>query len=540
VPGAESETVPAIHGFVTAASDAAARGTRVPASPAGSLFARSLARRTKIVATIGPASRSVPVLRRLLQAGLDVARLNFSHGTREEHAATIRAIRRLSAECGAPVAILQDLQGPKIRVGRLPRPLRLDEGAEVVIRDAASADAAGARNAGARNAAGAGVIPIPFPGLARRVRPGTRILLRDGSMELAVLEAERREIRCRVVRGGMLGEHQGVAIPGLRLEAEALTPKDAADMRFGLAHGVDYVALSFVRRAEDVRRARGTMRRLGRTVPIVAKLEKGEAIADLGGIVDAADAVMVARGDLGVELPPEQVPLIQKRIIRLANERGIPVITATQMLESMVRQDRPTRAETSDVANAILDGSDAVMLSEETAAGRHPVEAVAMMARIARAVEGGVRPPQQLPGAGHHSLAHAVAAAACGVSAAVSVDLIAALTASGRTARLVSQLRPGVPIIACTEDAAEARRLALYWGVRPLVLRFQPNTEAMIRALDAELIGRRLAPPGARVVVLGSVPIMARGRTNFLHVHSVRRGGREESGRRARSRVGPA
>jgi len=464
-----------------------------------------IARRTKIVATIGPASRAIPVLRRLLDAGLDVARLNFSHGTREEHGRTIRDLRRLAREAGAPLAILQDLQGPKIRVGPLPEPVRLAEGATVVLTT--------------RAAAARGQIPVPFAKLPRTVRRGARILLRDGTMELVVLQTTRREIRCRVVRGGTLGAHQGVNIPGMRLAAPSLTPKDAADLRFGLRHGVDYVALSFVRRAEDLRHARRVMRRIGRSVPLVAKLEKAEAITNLHEIVAEADAVMVARGDLGVELSPEQVPLIQKRIIEAANERGIPVITATQMLESMVRQERPTRAETSDVANAILDGTDAVMLSEETAAGRYPVETVQTMDRIARAAEPGVRVRADARRARRLSVAHAIATAAGALASDLGVNLILALTSTGRTARLLSQIRAPVPVVACTEDGHVARVLKLYWGVHPLVMPFQRYTEAMMRSVDRQLVSQRLAPAGASVVVVGSVPIVGRGRTNFLQIH---------------------
>ncbi len=470
-------------------------------------------RRTKIVVTIGPASRSARVLRRLLAAGMDVARLNFSHATRAEHGATIRLLRRLAGETGIPLAILQDLQGPKIRVGRLPGPVRLQEGAEVSLTTR-------------RVVGGGDRIPVPFPGLARMVRRGEPILLRDGSMELQVLDSRGSEIRCRVVRGGTLSEHQGVNLPGVRLRVPSLTAKDAADLRFGVRAGVDYVALSFVRSAGDLRHARRVLRRLGRMVPIVAKLEKAEAIARLEEIVVEADAVMVARGDLGVELPPEEVPLIQKRIIRLANARGIPVITATQMLESMVRQERPTRAETSDVANAILDGTDAVMLSEETAAGRYPVETVQMMARIARAVDPGTRPSTDTRHLGHHGrrgFAHAVATATRALAADLRLDLVVALTTTGHTARILSQLRPPVLVLACTEDERVARALSLYWGVRPLIARFRPNTEAMIRFLDGELVRRGLARAGDAVAIVGSVPIIARGHTNFLQLHRVGR-----------------
>ncbi len=469
-------------------------------------------RRTKIVATLGPASEGDAVLRRLLSAGMDVARLNFSHGSRPEHGRTIRRLRQLAHEAGVPLAILQDLQGPKIRVGRLAQPIDLTEGAEVVLTT--------------RRVLGGGTrIPIPFPRLPRIVRRGARILMKDGTIELEVLRIRAPEIRCRVVRGGTLGEQQGVNLPGARIGGPALRPKDIADLRFGLRHGVDYVALSFVRSAADLRHARRVLRRIGRTVPLIAKLEKAEAIANLDGIIAEADGVMVARGDLGVELPPEGVPLLQKRIIRCANERGIPVITATQMLESMVHQERPTRAETSDVANAILDGTDAVMLSAETAAGDHPVESVQMMARIALAVEAGTSFGGAPPGPVRPDVLHAVGAAAQAIAGDLRVDQIVVLTTTGRSARLLSQLRPAAPVLACTEDERVARLLSLYWGVRALVLPFQRTTEAMIRVLDRDLVRRRLVRPGATLVVVGSVPLIARGRTNFVQVHRVGAGG---------------
>jgi pyruvate kinase len=479
-------------------------------------------RRTKIVATLGPASEAEPVLRRLIAAGMDVARLNFSHGTRAEHGRTIRLLRRLERETGAPLAILQDLQGPKIRVGRLASPIDLKDGAAVALTT--------------RRTAGAGRIPVPFAGLGRAVRRGSRILMKDGTIELVVTGRRGGEILCRVVRGGTLGAHQGVNLPGVRIRSRALTPKDIGDLKYGLQHGVDAVALSFVRTAGDIRHARRVLRRLGRAVPLVAKLEKAEAITNLGEIVAEADAVMVARGDLGVELPAERVPLLQKRIIRRANARGIPVITATQMLESMVRAERPTRAETSDVANAVLDGTDAVMLSAETAAGRYPVQAVETMARIARAVEDGAGPTGYMsspggsaegagPGrAGPRRLArpsvpYAIGAATQALTEDLAVVLVVAITTTGRTARLLSQRRLTAPVLACTEDEGVARSLALWWGVAPLVVPFQPTTEAMIGLLDREIVRRRLARKGDAVVVVGSVPVIGRGRTNFVQVH---------------------
>jgi pyruvate kinase len=481
----------------------------MPPAPPQPAVAR-IFRRTKIVATIGPASEDEAVLRRLLGAGMDVARLNFSHGTRAEHGRTIKRLRGLAREAGVPLAILQDLAGPKIRVGRLTHPIDLEEGTTVVLTPL--------RIVGGRER-----VPVAFPGLTGAVRRGGRILMKDGTIELEVLGVESDAVRCRVVRGGTLGEHQGVNLPGARIRERALTAKDVVDLRFGLRHGVDFVALSFVRTARDLRHARRVLRRLGKSVPLVAKLEKGEAIDNLEEIVTESDAVMVARGDLGVELPPEQVPLIQKRIIRCANVRGIPVITATQMLESMVEQERPTRAETSDVANAILDGTDAVMLSAETAAGKYPVTSVETMARISLAVESGTR----FTGHGRRSvpphLLHAIGAAVQSMAEDLRVSLIVVLTTTGRSASLISQLRPASPILACTEDELAARRLSLSWGVHPIVTAFQRTTEAMISFLDRELVRRRLVRPGDGLIIVGSVPLIARGRTNFVQVHRVAR-----------------
>jgi len=467
--------------------------------------------RTKIIATLGPASADDQVLRRLLAAGMDVARLNFSHGTREEHGRLIGRLRRLARGAGVPLAILQDLQGPKIRIGRLAHPVRLQEGARVVLTT--------------RHVVGDSErIPIAFPRLPRVVPRGARILLKDGSIELAVLARRGHEVRCRVIRGGVLGEHQGVNFPGVQIRGPALTPKDVADLRFGLRRGVDYVALSFVRQAADLRQARRILGRLGRSsIPLVAKLEKAEAITHLEEIIAEADGVMVARGDLGVECSPEAVPLIQKQIIARANALGIPVITATQMLESMVHAERPTRAETSDVANAVLDGTDAVMLSAETAVGDYPVEAVAEMAAIARAAEAGIRTGGRPRRSEPPNLLHAIGAAAETLAEDLPVAMIIALTTTGGTAQLLSQLRPPAPVLACTEDERVARRLSLYWGVRSLVIPFQQTTEAMIRFLDRELVTRRFVRPGDVVAIVGSVPIVARGRTNFVQVHRVTR-----------------
>jgi pyruvate kinase len=471
-------------------------------------------RRTKIVATVGPATASADRIRALIEAGVDVMRFNFSHGTRDEHLRRIQLVRQCSAELGRPVAVLQDLQGPKIRVGGLQdhRPVLLEEGRELVI---------GAEPEGGT----AERLSTTYPELVREVREGDRILLADGELELAVTAVGPHEVRARVVRGGLLEEHKGINLPGVPLRAPALTDKDVEDLRFGLEAGVDFVALSFVRTAEDVVRARQLMEEAGRTVPVIAKLEKAEAVDHLDEILEASDGVMVARGDLGVELAPERVPTLQKHIIRRANELGIPVITATQMLESMVDHPRPTRAEASDVANAILDGTDAVMLSAETAVGRYPVQAVRMMDRIAVEVE--ASSPQLYQPARHHErrlgIAEAVAAAACRLGHDLRAKAIVVITRSGRTAQLVSKNRPAEPIVALTEEESVARSLSLWWGVHPVVTEFREDTDAMLAHAEDELLRRGLVEPGDVLVVTGSAPIIARGRTNFVKVHRVRR-----------------
>ncbi|MGV3531937.1 MAG: pyruvate kinase, partial [Chthoniobacteraceae bacterium] len=336
-------------------------------------------RRTKIVATIGPASNSPEMLRQLIRAGMNVARLNFSHGTYDDHAATIAKLREASAELDMPVTILQDLQGPKIRVGKLPGGvMQLEPGATVTLTPAEAYSGE------------ASEIPIDYPFLAEEATPGLQVLLDDGLLELRISEIVGPKVRCTVVGGGTLKNHKGVNFPYLDLRLPSMTEKDRQDLDFGLAQGVDWVSLSFVRRAEDVRELRQLLTDRGADTPIIAKIEKPQGIQNLEAIVAEVDGIMVARGDLGVEMSPEKVPMLQKEIIEMCNRRGIPAITATQMLDSMIREPRPTRAEASDVANAIIDGTDAIMLSGESAVGAYPVKAVEMMVRIAREVEGRV------------------------------------------------------------------------------------------------------------------------------------------------------
>jgi len=467
-------------------------------------------RRTTIVATLGPATSTPEIVRRLIETGVDVVRLNFSHGTQETHAEAYALVREAEKAVGKPVAVLQDLAGPKVRVGRLPGgSLELREGQLLTI----GADAPGGDPSR---------IATTYAGLARDVHQGDRILLDDGALELVVESAGRTEVRTRVVRGGILYEHKGLNVPGVTLQVPVMTEKDYDDLAFGIRLGVDYVAMSFVQRPEDLRPCRRAMARLGRQVPIVAKLEKAGAIVALEGILRAADAVMVARGDLGVELPAEQVPVLQKTIIARANDVGIPVITATQMLDSMVDRPRPTRAETSDVANAILDGTDAVMLSEETAVGKYPVEAVAMMDRIARAVESASPAVFTARAGARRGTAASVARAAAALADELDVRAIVVITRTGRTAELVSKQRARAPLVAFTEEEGTARRLMLWWGIRAYPTMFLDNTDAMLTHIEGELLRRRLVGAGETIVLIGSAPVVARGRTNFVKVHRIR------------------
>jgi pyruvate kinase len=464
------------------------------------------ARRAKIVATLGPATDGHE--RDLVAAGLDVARLNFSHGTLQEHARRGAAIRAAAAEAGRTVAIMQDLPGPKIRVGRLVGggPVTLVPGRRLTIT---TRDALGTAER----------ISCTYAGLPADVHPGARLLLDDGRMRLRVCVAAADEVVTEVEEGGTLGEHKGINLPGVAVSAPALTEKDRQDLRFGLAElDVDYVALSFIRRAAEVQEARALVHRLGHATPLIVKLEKAEAIADLEAIVAAADGVMVARGDLGVELAPEKVPLLQKRIIARANARGIPVITATQMLQSMVQKEAPTRAEASDVANAIWDGSDAVMLSAETAVGRHPLLVVRMMDRIIREAEADDLPPR-LARSGTHGprgYAAAVTHAACVLAEGVGASAIVGFTRSGRTAQLLSGGRPRVPIYAFSPDERVCRGLALWWGVTPVHHPMAAGLEPNITAMEDHLLRHCGTSPGQTAVIVGSHPFKKRMHTNFV------------------------
>jgi pyruvate kinase len=474
-------------------------------------------RRTKIVCTIGPATSSEAQLEALIRAGMNVARLNFSHGALEEHAAVIERVRALSSRLKTSVAILQDLQGPKIRTGTLKggQPVTLMDGATFTITT--------------REVEGsAEMVSTTYKLLPEDVKVGDRILLDDGLLELRVLGSNETDVQCTVVHGGVLKEHKGINLPGVAVSAPALTEKDRADLKFGLQHNVDYVALSFVRKAQDILDAKTAIHTLQdelgqdsrQTVPLIAKLEKPEAVAHLDEILKVTDGVMVARGDLGVEMPLEKVPLIQKRIISKCNDMGLPVITATQMLESMITNPRPTRAEASDVANSILDGTDAVMLSGETSVGAYPIDTVKTMASIAVETEAGDRTMRQ-PNCKNLTQSHAVSHAARALSEEASVQTIVVFTRSGASAELISKDRPRPPIIAFTPSTRVYHRLALWWGVLPRQLEMHGTTEDLIAVVDQHLQDENLLSKGAHIVIMGGLPIASRARTNFVRLHRV-------------------
>jgi pyruvate kinase len=474
-----------------------------------------MTRGTKIVATVGPASSRPDVLERLVRAGVDVIRLNFSHGEHEEHLEVMRHAREISRSLDRPLALLQDLSGPKIRTGRVEGgAISLTDGAPLRITTDETVVGTPER------------ISTTYDPLPRDVAPGDRILLDDGNLELKAVAVTKCEVDCVVVHGGLLKSHKGMNLPGVALSTPALTEKDRVDLAFGVANGVDYVALSFVRKAADVAEAKALIRSLGGRQRLIAKIEKSEAIDDLSAILEASDGVMVARGDLGVEMSTEEVPVLQKKIIDMANGAGKAVITATQMLESMVENPRPTRAEASDVANAILDGTDAVMLSAESAAGKYPVEAVETMARIALYTEAHQNPHvdelrARILRGPHSAVARSLARVASSVADELDSRLIVAFTESGMTAELLSCYRPKAPILAITYHEETYRRLALWWGVVPVMSAFYATTDEMIVKGEELLKSRGLASAGETIVMLAGQQNTA-GATNMLRVHTVR------------------
>jgi len=471
-------------------------------------------RRTKIVSTIGPATRTPERIAEMIAAGMNVARLNFSHGSQAEHGANAEAVRAAARRAGVPVAILQDLQGPKMRTG----PLASDE--PVVLRPGdpltiTTLDVPGSRER----------ISTDYAYLPGDVSPGDRILLSDGLIELAVRETDDTEVRTEIIRGGSLRARQGINLPGINVSSPSVTEKDLCDLAFGASLGVDYVAISFVRRASDVQTVRQALARAGSVTPVIAKLERPEALDNLESILAEADGLMVARGDLGVEIAPERVPALQKEIIRAANRAGKPVITATQMLESMIHAQQPTRAEVSDVANAILDGSDAVMLSGETAIGEHPIAAIEMMARIAESVEAdAIRQAEEsvrYPLDQFSTIPQGIAAAVSALVRTLPLNAVCVVTRTGITARLVARYRPHLPILAFTPLESTYRRLSLLWGVEPIQTEYAHTEEGFFEQVRTLVLERGYASSTDKVVITGGHPVTTGGPTNMIRVLSL-------------------
>lgn len=468
-------------------------------------------RTTKIVATLGPASDAPDVLRKLFEAGVDVFRLNASHGDQEAHGRRIQAVRQLSAELGVHAGILLDLQGPKIRLGTFENGgCTLEAGRRFTI---STEPAQGNCDRGSTN----------YSEFARDVKPGDPVLLNDGAVRLRVLRTDGVEALCEVVAGGPVSDRKGINLPGVTLSLPSMTKKDIADARFGIEAGVDFMAMSFVRRRDDVLRLKVYLDEAEKRIPVVAKIEKPEGWHNLQEILEESDGVMVARGDLGVEMPLEKVPYIQKQIIERARKGGKFVITATQMLESMIEHAVPTRAEVSDVANAVYDGTDAVMLSAETSAGKFPVEAATMMARIALEIQNEERPfgREGMLGRERPTNDQIMADATYRAAHVAGVDAIVVLTGSGTTARLVASYRPAVPIYAFTPEESVARQLAVIFGVRPLVAPDLGPTEEMLRRIDDELTRRALLREGDRVVFVAGQPTGRPGSTNLMKLHRI-------------------
>ena len=465
-------------------------------------------RRAKIVCTLGPSSTTPEMIDRLVQAGMDVARLNFSHGTQAEHAARVAGVRRASAHHEKSVAILADLQGPKIRTGALEqgKPVRLRFGQRFVITT--------------KNIPGTCEgVSTTFHALPQSVHKGDRILLHDGEIALRVLSTRSSEVVCQVENGGELWEHQGINLPGVKLKIPSLTRKDRADLAFALRElGANYVALSFVRTAADVREAKAAIRRMGKATPVISKLEKPEAIDNLDEILRVTDGVMVARGDLGVEMSLERVPVVQKQIIARARDALVPVITATQMLDSMENNPRPTRAEASDVANAIFDGSDALMLSGESAAGKYPLEAVAMMDRIIREAESSVTDMPRPARLGELQINEAIAEAICHAAEELRMKVIAVFTESGSSARLVSKYRPRAPIVAFSPVQETRRRLSLLWGVWPRSIARIHDIDQLARIAEKRLKEEHIVRNGDVVGIIAGMPLGTRGSTNLMRL----------------------
>lgn len=470
-----------------------------------------MSRRTKIIATFGPSTEGDMKLRKLVDAGMDAMRFNFSHGSQSEYAMAIAAVRTISSEAGRPVAIIADLQGPKIRVGEMPSEgVELIKGRKIVLTSR-------------RVSGDEGTIPVSFSQLGETLSKGSRVLLDDGRLSLRVLEdPEGGDVLCRVVEGGLLESRKGVNFPGETLDMPSLTGKDKQDLEFALQAGVDYIALSFVKSADDIHELKDLIaNKTDRAVKVIAKIERHEAIRNVNSIIEATDSVMIARGDLGVEIAPERVPYWQKQIIERSREKARAVITATQMLESMITKSTPTRAEASDVANAVYDGSDAVMLSGETAIGKYPVKAVATMNRIARTVEVTLKKRTLTRRSSDKSVSGAISTAACELSDTLDAKAIVTPTSSGTTALQVSKHRPQAPILAVSSSRDVVNQLAMLWGVQPHFVAPGRNTDDMFEKATSVAVESGLAAPGDKIVITAGVHVNVPGTTNLIKVHRI-------------------
>lgn len=471
-------------------------------------------KRTKIICTLGPATDSPELLRKLIQSGMDVARINMSHGTHEEHIRRMAAVRDIASQLGRHVSLMIDIAGPKIRTGPV-------QGGKVELTTGSFVSLTTRPLEG-----NAEILSIGYPKLTQSVRPGSRILLSDGLIELQVEDVDlaRDHVLCQVISGGILGSRKGVTLPGVSIDLPAVTDKDIEDLRVGLSQGADFVAASFIRKARDVAEVKTIIRQCGSNADVIAKIESSEGVENISEIADVADGVMVARGDLGVETPPEKIPLVQKMIVAECNRRGKPVIIATEMLESMIHNPRPTRAEVTDVANAILDGTDAIMLSGETAVGSYPVQAVKMMSRIAEAIESSVRyqeiffERQMVP---TPTVADAISHAASQIAHDLHIKAILTSTQSGATARMASKYRPGTPIVAVTPNPDVARKLSLVWGVYPVVSRPAENIDDMLDIAVESGLKTGIIERGDFVAITAGVRTGVPGTTNLIKIHQV-------------------
>jgi len=467
-------------------------------------------RRAKIICTIGPASLSKKIIRQMIMAGMDVARLNFSHGSYETHGMAIEIIRSESEKAGKPVAILQDLRGLKLRVELTKEgSLELKRGKRVILSNDYLSK-------------GQDVLKIRYPYLIRDLNPNNTVLIADGLIQLRIIQKKKHFLEAEIIEGGVVKGGEGVNLPGVRIRTKTFTKKDKDDLDFGIKRGVDLIALSFVQSGADVITVKRYIKRHYRKdIPLIAKIETASALKNIDEIINVADGIMIARGDLGVEIPPEEVPVVQKRIIEKCNAALKPVITATQMLESMTDHLRPTRAEATDVANAVLDGTDALMLSAETAMGRYPVKAVKMMDRIITYTESRIEGKFISPA--FKSIAEAVAKAACASSEEIETKGIAAFTRSGFTALLVSKQRPKVSIFGLTDSEETMRRTNLYWGVTPILMGFPKSTDDMIEEAEVALLRKRVVKRGDMIVIIATSPFSSRAKTNIMKIHEIKK-----------------